>query len=187
MKIIFLDVDGVLNSLQYYESFEANAAADENLRKAPLDPEAVRRLRRIVDAAGPKDTALVLTSSWRGGWSPDPARCGSDGRALDRALGAEGLVLLDKTPALGLGARPEEVRAWLAQWPGPVESFVILDDACFEWERCHLQRYWVQTDFQFGGLKEEHIAQAKYILKRRPAELRRRNRKLAKSQKAAKN
>ena len=59
MKVIFLDIDGVLNSEEYYESFPDGEFIP------PIDPVCVERLKRIVDRTGAK---LILSSSWRGGW-----------------------------------------------------------------------------------------------------------------------
>jgi len=167
MNIIFLDVDGVLDSLQYWQTMD-------DITKAPIDPDAVRRLKDLVGRAG-EETEIVLTSSWRGGWEKDPEQCGAEGEILNDTLGREGLHILDKTPVLGLGTRPEEIRAWLDAYPGPVDSFVILDDADFRWEEAGLTPYWVQTDFQFSGLQDEHVEKALEILSRRPLSLRWRN------------
>ncbi|MBQ1544467.1 MAG: hypothetical protein IIZ60_01700, partial [Clostridia bacterium] len=71
--------------------------------------------------------------------------------------------------------RPKEIKKWLREYPGKVESFVSLDDANFLWDEEGLTPYWVQTDFQFGGLKDEHIAQALAILQKQPLRLKLRN------------
>ena len=60
MRIVFLDFDGVLNSHAYFnartEKFEDVGEAGE------LDPTAVERLNRIIDATG---ALVVVSSSWR--------------------------------------------------------------------------------------------------------------------------
>ena len=62
MKVIFLDVDGVLNSMDYLEENY------EDYRLHPINRICVERLARIVRQT---DARLVLSSSWRTGWSPD--------------------------------------------------------------------------------------------------------------------
>ncbi len=169
MKIVFLDVDGVLDSLQYWQGVEAYG-------EAPLDPDAVKRLARLVEQAGGRNAvALVLTSSWRVGWERDAALCGNEGTLLNEALAEEGLFVFDRTTVESVGGRPQEIKKWLREYPGKVESFVILDDANFLWDEEGLTPYWVQTDFQFGGLKDEHIAQALAILQKQPLRLKLRN------------
>jgi len=62
MKIIFLDVDGVLNSKTFLES-----RTSRNKHRTPkdhLDPQQVKRLQKIVDNTGAK---IVVSSTWRYG------------------------------------------------------------------------------------------------------------------------
>jgi len=59
MKIIFLDIDGVLNSDTWEESDEhINGKYPENM----FDPKAVNLLNKIIKETGAK---IVLTSTWR--------------------------------------------------------------------------------------------------------------------------
>ena len=57
MKIIFLDVDGVLNSQDLLER-----CGEDKL--VPIDEENIRCLKEIVDETGAE---IVLSSSWRFG------------------------------------------------------------------------------------------------------------------------
>ena len=57
MKVIFLDVDGVLNSQQLFEKCE-----DDQL--ISVDEDNIKNLKTIVDATG---AMIVLSSSWRYG------------------------------------------------------------------------------------------------------------------------
>ena len=59
MKVIFLDVDGVLNSQQLFEKCE-----DDQL--ISVDEDNIKNLKTIVDATGAK---IVLSSSWRYVWA----------------------------------------------------------------------------------------------------------------------
>ena len=51
-KIIFLDIDGVLNSESYFKNKIAGV----------IDPECVRRLNRIIKET---DADIVISSSWK--------------------------------------------------------------------------------------------------------------------------
>lgn len=107
MKIIFLDVDGVLNSLQ-----------DGNSVRLRTDSH-LKLLKQIVDATGVK---FVLSSSWRIG--PTKAR-----NNLLKRLEEYGLQIMDSTPILsGASSRGDEIRQWLNESKYEIESFVILDD-----------------------------------------------------------
>ncbi len=133
MKVIFLDVDGVLNSRQ-----------DGNSIKLRTDSH-LRLLREIVKAT---DAKIVLSSSWRVG--PSKAI-----RNLNNRLAEYGLEIMDSTPLLpGSSCRDDEIRQWLSDNGQSVENFVILDDDAdmLEFTDTNL----VQTDSEFG-LQEKDV------------------------------
>lgn len=155
LKVIFLDVDGVLNSEPYYMKHM------EDLRKHPIDPDGVERLARIIRETEAK---IVLSSSWRGGWDPDPEKRDIDGKILSAALEVYGLSIFDKTGRIEYGRRAKEIKAWIHQSAEKIESFVILDDCNYAWEAHGLKNRWVRTDFVDGGLLDEDVEKAIEIL-----------------------
>ncbi len=158
MKVIFLDVDGVLNSMDYLE---------ENYydyRKHPINRKCVERLARIVKKT---DARLVLSSSWRTGWSPEPDKVMPACQILNDALAEFGLEIYDKTDSFKISKRALEIYSWLKKNKGQVESFLILDDNNYDWESHGLGSRWLQTDFELEGLKEKDIPDALEILNRR--------------------
>ena len=67
MKVIFLDIDGVLNSQDWYRYRRDNIAMDAVEGQYPFyefDPRAVARLNRIIEETSAK---IVVSSSWRSG------------------------------------------------------------------------------------------------------------------------
>jgi hypothetical protein len=67
MKVIFLDIDGVLNSQDWYVYRRDNVEMDSVSAQYPFyefDPRAVERLNRLIEVTGAK---LVISSSWRSG------------------------------------------------------------------------------------------------------------------------
>ena len=60
-KYLFLDIDGVLNHDEWFES-ENYKKHQENWKKSMFDPECVARVNKILEATGAK---LVVSSSWR--------------------------------------------------------------------------------------------------------------------------
>lgn len=148
MKVIFLDIDGVLNC----QSSKSHCGIFVG-----IDDSKVKRLRKIVDATGAK---IVLSSSWRLGWSIHRDCCDDGGRYLNSKLRKAGLFILDKTGKCP--RRPMEVWDWLQG--KQIESFVILDDEDWNWG--HLSKHWVQTEFynDNGGLQDEHVEKAIAIL-----------------------
>jgi hypothetical protein len=147
LRIIFLDLDGVLNN-------------SETLGENPLDPTSIGLLNELVRDT---DACIVISSSWRigntlnliqlmlkiGGFKYTEKIIGA---TSDLATVSEGGIWVAKT-------RGSEISLWLDQVP--VDSFVILDD---DNDMDQLMYHLVQTDFKNGGLLREHIEKAKKIL-----------------------
>lgn len=154
MKIIFLDIDGVLNSKPYDAQRNWNEQTDIDETRLPL-------VKKIVDETGAK---IVLSSTWREHWDSVLENCDEDGIHINETFAKFGLDIYDKTPDLGLTAdRPNEIKAWLDSAPETIESFVIIDDYRYGWGS--LSDNFVKTNPYFGfGLEEEHVQKAIEIL-----------------------
>lgn len=130
-RVLFLDIDGVLNSdvrphrprrdpdASYIAPPEVRECGDPHAVRGwhDIDPERVARLQRIVDATG---CVLVISSTWRKVMRLSTIRL---------LLAAHGLRadVIDATPFLA-SPRGEEIRAWLDAYPGEVGAFAVLDD-----------------------------------------------------------
>jgi HAD domain in Swiss Army Knife RNA repair proteins len=103
MKVVFLDIDGVLNSKKTL-----------NPRNFPyvVDPKLLRRLELLLERTGAK---VVLSSTWR----YDPI-----GRL---AANHWGIPFIDTTPDMPKQPRRDEIVAWLRDH-ADVTRYVILDD-----------------------------------------------------------
>lgn len=154
MKVIFLDIDGVLNSRAYDKKRDINAQTNIDETRLPL-------VKRIVEETGAK---IVLSSTWREDWEKDPDICREDGVYINQMFSKFGLEIFDKTPFLGICAdRSEEIKTWLEETPHKIESFVIIDDYRFGWGS--LSDNFVKTNPNFGlGLEEVHVLKAIKIL-----------------------
>ena len=111
MKVLFLDIDGVLNSRRSCIAFGGYPHEVTGHPRQMFDEVAVALIRGIVKQAGAK---VVLSSSWR---IVDDH--GHIGQGLD-------MPIIDATPVLA-GKRGEEIAAWLAAHP-EVETYAIVDD-----------------------------------------------------------
>lgn len=135
-KILFMDIDGVLNS-----AFVLN----EQRRGDAIDRGMVERVNKIVDATGCK---IVISSTWRLYQKPEK---------LSALLYGYGLrqVIVDRTPELDIEdfCRGDEINTWLRAHPD-VTHFVILDDNADD-----AMRNLVHTTFKHG-LQDEHVVQA---------------------------
>lgn len=160
MKVLFLDIDGVLNSREYDRRRDWNAQTNIDETRLPL-------VKEIIDKTGAK---IVLTSSWRRHWSADESLCDDSGRYIARLFAKYDLCIYDKTHDFGIGAkRKDEIAAWLSEYAAEaeraeqVERFVILDDYRFGWEE--LFDYFICTNPNYGlGLEDDHVAKAIKLL-----------------------
>jgi hypothetical protein len=121
--IIFLDIDGVLNSTEWSEwrplrGFIPPRLAQEALDEEQIDPNCVERLRNVVQLTGAR---LVMMSTWRHRMSvPEFVR-------LFALYGWEEAPVIGVTPRIAGLIRGDEVEAWLSnnEYAGP---YVCVDD-----------------------------------------------------------
>lgn len=166
MKIIFLDMDGVLNHHDFL--FDVGKHADSGWSYM-IDPEAVARLDRIVRATGAK---VVLSSSWRYSFASAEGLANLEGMLRDKGFSG---TIIDRTPLSSelhddvlygmitpkteYTRRNFEVAAWLRKYQ--VDAFVILDD---EGDWPSFPKEFVKTSWA-TGLLDEHVEKAIAILK----------------------
>lgn len=157
MKIIFLDIDGVLNSQMY----EAPQTKDGTDNYSYIDLSRVKLLADIVNAT---DAKIVLTSSWRVDWEKSSELCGNDGKYINECLAKYGLSIMDKTPFFSFfTGRKKEISSWLYDHQSEVESYVIIDDMKCEWGE--LSNRVVSINHDGYGLEETHVEKATELLK----------------------
>jgi len=160
MKVIFLDIDGVLNSEASMRDLGIRNRFNDNPH-----PMHIKWLNKIIEETGAK---VVISSTWR-----------TSGNSLMfnrflNLLGFKGDVI-DKTPDLDT-YRGTEIKSWLlshadkikkykhSQWYSnkePVESFVILDDNNDMLELSATNLVLIDGG---DGLQEEHARKAIEIL-----------------------
>lgn len=137
MKILFLDVDGVLNSQEYIYTHQRGDA---------ISPEMVERVNQIIDATGAQ---VVISSTWR---------LLHKMSILKQILESKGFKgnIIDYTPHLNYKDfnRGDEIAAWLKD--KNIDKFVILDD---ESDMNNLITNLVQTAFK-TGIQDIHIQKA---------------------------
>jgi hypothetical protein len=153
MKLIFLDIDGVLNSGAFYRERppEARLAlSDETWWQEMIDAEAVARLNRIIAETGAN---VVISSSWRIVLDAGALR------SVLKACGFEGEII-GVTDQLVEGTRGDEIVAWLAHTAHDVEAFAILDD---DEDMGELVGRLIRTTWELG-LQDEHVERALELL-----------------------
>jgi hypothetical protein len=171
MRVVFLDIDGVLNNPGTYCSGAPWRREEGERLRVPIEPECMDRLNRLV---AENDAKVVISSSWRlfAKWEE-----------LGPALERYGLVgeVIGETPDLVNDA--EWLRAWREREGAPfhyermqrgweireylirnpeVDSFVILDD-CSDME--YVVEHFILID-PIIGLDDPDVERAKLLFQR---------------------
>jgi hypothetical protein len=154
--ILFLDIDGVLNSADFLYQVRLKTPqgpivlADQWQLSALLDPGAIQVLNQILDAS---NAEIVVSSTWRLSLSV------GDFRKVFQEMGIRGKIL-GVTPHLSCRPRGEEIHQWLLENRKLGHPFAILDD---DSDMGDLAPFLVKTTFE-KGLGQEHIQQTLSLL-----------------------
>lgn len=148
MKVIFLDVDGVLNSNDYIEYTSKN-----NVKGIleEIDPQKIDMLKQVLNITGAK---IVVSSSWRNIRKFEKLR---------ELFFLYGIRLDKKTPLIG-NNRGLEIKQYLKEHAN-IEQYIILDDEVFDSFDEELTNNLIltkedQNDTSYGeGLQFKHINQ----------------------------
>lgn len=156
MKIIFLDVDGVLNDRNTKHTTRGALGID-------IDDTKIQYLKNIVDATSAQ---IVLCSGWKLGWNPNIENQDISAQYLINKLSKYGLTIMDRTyDPDGFSNRGAGIKNWLVAHP-TVETWVVLDDEIFiDYEEQGIIPHLIKSSFYDKGLTEELAEQAIKILK----------------------
>ena len=144
-KILFLDIDGVLNSNLYFKN-----SFNQGENNSKFDAYSVLLVRKLVEEFSLK---IVITSHWRNG-------------IVDRLMNElkrnelDGFLHEDCfTPILRAAQRGMEIKLWLDEHP-TVTDYVIIDDKENILEE--QKNRFVKTSM-FAGMLDENYYQAREI------------------------
>jgi len=149
IKIIFLDIDGVLNG-RYQDWKSVN-------RYYNLDPDKIKLLNRIIEKSSTDDcpTKIVLSSTWRLDFTDK--RIDFAGHAIDMFFEAVGIIpcCIGRTGYYNT-KRGNEILLWLARYQltgdKEIESICILDD---DNDMEAMMKWLVNTDNTFGLVEKD--------------------------------
>jgi hypothetical protein len=151
MKVVFLDIDGVLNSRTYLMfCYQQGILPDDK-----IDPDAVKRLNHLTDTTG---AVIVVSSTWRLPyvWHNNVA----DLRAKLQKRGITGQIVGATPDHQRDHGRGGEIQDWMDNCGQQIDSFVILDD---DSDMGDLMDFLVKTQFA-DGLQDVHVQEAIKIL-----------------------
>lgn len=187
MKIIFLDIDGVLNGWDFSEYIKYNiwniipSKKIKNFIRSrshytDVDKRRVKRLGKICKKTGAK---VVLSSSWRNMLLHHTGKRRYDfdvNKLFWDLMDKYHIEVIGKTPKLETSyKREDEIMAWLSEHNYEVENYVILDDEDADLQMFvdnHLVKtshkgyagYIACSKMKWSGLANKHIKQAIQIL-----------------------
>ena len=153
IKIVFLDIDGVLNCQDTEETCGEYIGIEDTK---------VTLLKQIIDATG---AAIILISSWKEGWTSNPNfKITQDELAtyLDEKLAKQGLVIKGKTFD-GNSNRGKGIIRFIDKQKEigiNIDKYIILDDEMFDYLEVDIAEHLIKTSFCGNGLELEHVKRA---------------------------
>ena len=143
MKLIFLDIDGVLNC-----KYSKSRIPNSNI--IGIDDDKVELLKKIIDSCD-EECRIILTSSWKHSWyKKDKSNQNKDANYLDEKLNKYNLKIYDKTIDESWN-RGRGIRDYLDNCKEDISNFIVLDDNIFkDYEEEKIMDYLILTDILHG-------------------------------------
>ncbi len=156
MKIVFLDIDGVLNHAYTKEMFQGYTGIDNTCLQFFSD--FFKKANEI------EATEVVLTSSWRLGETKDGNPVMDGYWYVYDTLKSVGITLFDVTPVCFNGGRGSEIAKWLIDHKDlDITGYVVLDDVLHtSFRALGLTKRMIRTSWgkPNGGFNQKHVIKA---------------------------
>lgn len=161
MKVIFLDIDGVLNTAHSMKKREVFIEmGDHVVGFNQFDEICVENFNKLIEATGAK---IVISSTWREGC----VRNGTFHLLVEhlKKQGVKGEVI-GHTPVTWKGVRNREIDMWLEEnkESSGVEKYVIIDDDLGFFDCVPNNFVHIYPGGWVKGIQEEHVSEAIKIL-----------------------
>ena len=153
VKLLFLDIDGVLN---------CKATAYSPIGVRDIDNDKLLLLKRIIEATEAK---ILLISSWKEGWYSNPNKKSEQTETADylyKRFAEAGLRISGKVPDVDFGGRGKSIQEYLERLQARgflVTRFAILDDDAGDYAKMGLSDHLIKTSFFRGGLTQSKANQ----------------------------
>lgn len=168
MKVVFLDIDGVLNDRNILANARHETITIDKAEwlRSMIGQLYVDRVKKIIEQTGAK---IVLSSAWRRMF-----KSLDEIKLFMKDIGFNPNDVIGETPnghpparALALGSaatyptyRGLEIQKFISDWEGEeIDSIVILDDMKPE-QFCHLAHRLIQTEGWNVGITDEDVEKA---------------------------
>ena len=154
-KVVFLDIDGVLNTKWWYTQMDRNTPRDKY--GYAFDPKAVANLRKVVDET---EAGIVISSSWKCMGLSQMEDMWDERNLPGKVVGItpnsvsdELLVDTDIDSMELFHIRGEEIKEWLTKHGKHVSHYVIIDD--MDKMLPEQQSHFVQTNSEVGITEDD--------------------------------
>ena len=165
-KILFLDIDGVLNTASWHRQADRNSLQDEY--GYHFDPTSVANLAKIIDETG---ADIVISSSWKFMGLSKMQKMWKDRQLPGKVIGITPNVIsddfllnvdLDNVDIMAI--RGQEIKEWLMLHGKEVTHYAILDDMddILQEQKDHF--VWIDPEV---GITSGNVAQATMCLIRK--------------------
>ena len=146
MKVLFLDIDGVLNCV-YPTPSDDNEWVDLDEWRYGLNPQLVSRLRFVISNTGCK---IVISSSWRHHTNYAPYQPDRNWRDVlaEKLQKTREEVFAGETGYDKEGRRGIEILQWLSEHS--VDAYCVVDDETLDIEPYINKDKIVKTDMKYG-------------------------------------
>lgn len=180
MKVIFLDIDGVLNGYNrftniaywWFKRLHLLKFVHKHYDIFGVRTHKVRLLAKIIKKTGAK---VVISSSWRFGWYEPYEKKRGRQKELHDKLHKYNIEVIGITGRVAHGEhtshRESEIRKWLSEHP-EVKRFIVIDDEQYDLQG-FIGKELIKTSatdnitgawYENTGLKRKHVKQAIKIL-----------------------
>lgn len=186
MNIIFLDIDGVLNGYNRWNTLGWNIICKFNSEKLKnwyrnfTDPCGIHenKIKLLAEIVHSTNAKVVMSSCWRHSYWKfinGVSDSTDDVKRLASLFNKYNIEVIDITQKSKDGRREDEIIAWLSRHEDKIDNFIILDDENFDL-KCFVDKELVQTssifkgeiirgfDYEDTGLKRKHVKKAIKIL-----------------------
>lgn len=162
-KVIFLDIDGVLNSVDtfkenktiknlYNKCLDRTYMNDLKWLLLDIDFEKLQLLKQIIEVT---DAKIVISSSWK------KLRLYP---LVEEYLIQKGIPIIGTTKNIK-SERGKEIKTYIEE--NDIDNYIVLDDEIFDdYDELIINRL-IKTDFYQSGLDEQHVEEAIKVLKYR--------------------
>ncbi len=162
MKVIFLDIDGVLNS-NFWNDAHQREISDGSL----IDEEKIHLLGRLIKSTNAK---VILHSGWKFWFDSNMNPLRKEAENLKNMLKKEGVELEGMTPDYTTEeirkskkfslVKADEILAWIAEHDS-MDAWIVIDDLDLHNEE--IKKHQIRTDANVG-LTVEDVREAEKML-----------------------